>query len=305
MRWNMNRFVCLAFLCSLTALAQAQDPARQISAIRQDDLKAVESLLGQGVDPDSRNQEGATALMYAALHAGVPVMKLLLASKADPNAQNHVGATALMWAAGDAGKVRLLVEAGADVNARSRSGRTPLMMAAAYAGNLETVRFLVAKGADPKLVDQNGDGPVGAAASAGDAAILREVLATGGSVAELVRSGGNFRGYTPLMRAAQATCVDCARLLLEHGADPNPVSDSPGHIQAGLQALGNLTPLLIAAPQGNPELIRALLDRRASVDTRDVRGLTPLMLAVTSESQNTEVVQLLLAKGAKADVTAD
>src|SRR5713101_6877116 len=185
----MHRFVCVALLCSFTALAQAQDPAQLFSAIRRDDINAVESLLRQGVDPNSRNQEGATALM---------------------------------WAAGDADKGRLLIEAGADVNAKSKLGRTALIIAATSAGNVETVRLLLAKGADPKLVDRNGDGPVGSAASAGDAAILRVVLANGGSTTELVRSGGNFRGYTPLTRAAQATCMDCARLLLEHGASVNP-----------------------------------------------------------------------------------
>src|SRR5712692_5523524 len=230
-RWNMHRFVCIALLCSLTALAQAQDTGQLFSAIRQDDIKAVESLLRQGVDPNSRNQEGATALMYAALDAGPSMMKLLLANKADPNGQNSAGATALMWAAGDADKVRLLIEAGADVNAKSKLGRTALIIATTSAGNVETVRLLLAEGADPKLVDGNGDGPVGSASCAGCAAVRREVLANGGSTAELVRSGGNFRGYTPLTRAAQATCVDCARLLLERGASVNLVSDSPATIQ--------------------------------------------------------------------------
>src|SRR5712691_9460658 len=121
-RWSMLRFVCIALLCSFITLVQAQNPAPLFSAIRQDDVKAVESLLRQGVDPNSRNQEGATALMYAALDAGPSMMKLLLANKANPNGQSSAGATALMWAAGDADKVRLLIEAGADVNATSKLG---------------------------------------------------------------------------------------------------------------------------------------------------------------------------------------
>jgi ankyrin repeat protein len=242
--------------------------------------------------------------MYAAIHAGRPLMRLLLARGADPNSQNPAGATALMWAAGDSSKVKLLVEAGADVHAKSKLDRTPLIIASATAGNLDTIRLLLAKGANPKLVDENGDGPVGSAASADDSAMLRELLARGGSTREEVRSGGIFCGFTPLMRAAQVVCVDCVRVLLEYGADVNAVADAPRIIQAGAQSLGRLTPLMIAAQQANTELVRILLDHHAVIDARDARGFTALMFAVTNESQNLDVVRLLVARGAAADVRA-
>ena len=54
-------------------------------AIRANDESAVASLLGNETDANSRNQEGATVLMYAALHAGPTVLKLLLDHGADPN----------------------------------------------------------------------------------------------------------------------------------------------------------------------------------------------------------------------------
>ena len=299
----MLRFLTLLMVCPVAVWAQESDSL--FAAIRRNDAAAVEALLHRGADPNARNPEGATALMYAAIHGGAPLMHLLVSKGADPNARNVAGATALMWAAGDAAKAKLLIGAGANVNEKSALGRTPLIIASATAGNLETVRLLLAKGANPKLVDENGDGPVGGAASAGDASMLRELLSRGGSTTEQVRSGGNFRGFTPLMRAAQVVCVDCVRVLLEYGADVNPVSDAPRSIQAGAQTLGKLTPLLIAAPQGNTELVRLLLDQHAPVDVRDARGLTPLMLAVTGESQNLEVVRLLAARGAAADVRAD
>jgi ankyrin repeat protein len=243
--------------------------------------------------------------MYAALHADVRMMQLLLANKADVNHRNAVGATALMWAAGDLAKVRVLVQAGANVNAISDAGRTPLIVAANYSGNLETVRFLIANGADPKQVDRTGDGPVGSAATAGDVTVLRELLSKGANAREFVRTGGgNFRGYTPLMRAAQAGCVECVRVLIAAGADVDRISDNPAAIQSGLQGLGNLTALLLAAPKGNTELVRVLLEKGASVEMRDARGMTPLMLATTNEDQNADIVRLLLARGAKADIRA-
>ena len=66
--------------------------------------------------------------------------------------------------------------------------------------------------------------------------------------------------------------------------------------------IGKQTPLMWAAPGGSPELIRALIDGGANVNAQDVRGMSPLMLAVASENQDLAVVSLLLRSG--ADVNA-
>jgi ankyrin repeat protein len=97
-----------------------------LEAIRANDERAMASLVGNGVEANSRNQQGATALMQAALHASPGVMNPLLDHGADPNAHNPLGATALMWAAGDPAKV--LLEHRAAVNIRTNSGRTSLII---------------------------------------------------------------------------------------------------------------------------------------------------------------------------------
>jgi ankyrin repeat protein len=148
-------------------------------AIRANDERAVASLVGDGVDANSRNQQGATPLMQAALHASPGVMKLLLDHGADPNAHNLLGATALMLAAGDPAKVKVLLDYRAAVNTRANSGRTALIIASAYPGNLQGIRMLLARGADPKAVDEAGDGPLGNAAGAADLEILKALLAAG------------------------------------------------------------------------------------------------------------------------------
>src|SRR5262245_28479925 len=86
------------------------------------------------------------------------------------DARNFFSPAALMWAAGDPEKVRVLLEHGADATAKAESGRTPLIVASTYVGNVEAVWLLLARGADAKVLDRTGDGPVGNAASARDAA---------------------------------------------------------------------------------------------------------------------------------------
>src|SRR5215831_18728807 len=167
----MKRFVCSCLLLASIGIPLAAN-SDLLEALRANDEKVVASLLANGGDANSRSQQGVTALMHAALHASPRAMKFLLDHGADPNARNPLGATALMWAGGDPAKVKLLLEYHADVNIRANSGRTALIIASTYPGNLQTIRLLLAKGADPKAVDEAGDGPLGGAAGAADTEML-------------------------------------------------------------------------------------------------------------------------------------
>jgi hypothetical protein len=60
-----------------------------------------------------------------------------------------------------------------------------------------------------------------------------------------------------------------------------------------------MTPLLVAARNGELPMIQALLDRGANVNARNSHGATPLMVATTNNHAN--VVPLLLARGAAID----
>jgi N-acyl-D-amino-acid deacylase len=50
-----------------------------------------------------------------------------------------------------------------------------------------------------------------------------------------------------------------------------------------------------------PEVVKALLDAGAKVNDADIRGMTPLQFAVSSEAQNPAVVKLLLKAGAEVN----
>jgi ankyrin repeat protein len=236
-------------------------------------------------------------LMQAAAFGDAAKVASLLDAGADPNGRNPFDATALIWAAADEAKVRLLLAKGADVNATSRLGRTPLMIAAACDGCSGIVKLLLAKGADPKAQSKDGVTPLALAAAAGDAESVRLLLDAGADA-----NAGSTSGFTPLMQALTMCNPEAVHLLLAHHAAVNAANTSGGTVKFGPIALVHLTALHYAAPYCTVDVVRALLDAGAEPNARDIRQMTPLMLAVGSETQDAAVVRVLIHAG--ADVTA-
>lgn len=278
--------------------AQAADDAfgKLYAAIRANDLPGLKTLLASGISPNTADSRQITPLMAAAEAGSVEAMRLLIARGADVNAQNAVGSTALMWSVSDARKVRLLLDHGADVNHAARSGRTALMVAAFTDPSAEVVRMLLAKGADVKAADKRDWTALNAAAFGNDAESLRLLIEAGGDV----NQGDSFIGWTPLMNAAGNGNLEAVRLLLKKGANVNAVSkrDHLPPVKHGVVAFGGFTPLLTAAAFAPAAVVKTLLDAGAAVNVADVRGFTPLMLAIGTDRQNPETVRLLLAHGA-------
>jgi hypothetical protein len=120
----------------------------------------VRELINQGVDVNSKNSSGFTALIIASQAGYIETIKALLAAGADVNARNIEGETALYYAAlhGRYEVVKELISAGADVNLKAYGGRTPLMATAIgkYPINVEIARALLAAGADPDPREDHG-----------------------------------------------------------------------------------------------------------------------------------------------------
>ncbi len=94
--------------------------------------------------------------------------------------------------------------------------------------------------------------------------------------------------------------LDAIRVLLAKGADANARSGDGSFqkVKAGSIALGHWTALTASVATATPELVKTLLDAGAEVNVPDVRGMTPLMLAVASDRQNIDVIRMLIARGA-------
>jgi ankyrin repeat protein len=120
--------------------------------------------------------------------------------------------------AGDVDKINTLAKDGVDVNARGKYNVTPLLRSI-QKKNKEGFEALLKLGADPNVLDNNGDAVMNLAAEEEDSIWLRQALAHKGNP-NLVNTGATyFTGRTPLFFAIYRDRPENVKLLIEAGAD--------------------------------------------------------------------------------------
>ncbi|HEV2984442.1 MAG TPA: ankyrin repeat domain-containing protein, partial [Vicinamibacterales bacterium] len=232
-------------------------------AAREGSLELTRILVGAGADVDAAAGDGKTALALAIFNGNYDVATFLVDKKADVNKADAQRFTPLFWAvdrrnmetapnfpwmvtADPMPLVHKLLDAGAKPNAivnntprgRMREGSprivfaTPLMRAA-FAGDLELVKLLLERGADPAIVSRDGETMV--SASAGLAFIH-----------------GYHRGKSPEER------LQVVKLFVQLGNDVNQPDDY------------GITPLMAAANGGDTKLIQYLVDAGADLAAHDL-----------------------------------
>ena len=304
----------IAVCLSGTAAAQNQpaDELRLVDAVKQKNSSAIDTLLGQGVDVNEPQGDGATALHWAAYWDELETVDRLLAAGADANVANDLRVTPLALAAanGNAVIVERLLQAGADPDAPGETGVTPLMEAT-RTGSLDAARVLLDFDANidartddrqqtalmwavvqkhPDLVGlllEYGADPNARTRTRRDLAMLyrgpSRTAKLSAEIATEIERGGN----TAFLLAAQGGAMNSARILLEAGVEVN---------EAG--ADGN-TPLVVAAFSGHAAFASWLLDQGADVNIAG-GGYTALHAATLRS--DLETVETLLARGADPDI---
>jgi hypothetical protein len=122
-----------------------------ITAVRSGTIGDVARALSRTKEVNATDEQGATALHYAAHRGDMPTVRGLIAHGADVNSGNDKGATPLHVAAlkGFEPVARLLLESRADVMAEDEDGWTPLHMNLPGRGRDYVARVLLENGADP------------------------------------------------------------------------------------------------------------------------------------------------------------
>lgn len=233
-----------------------------IEAVQNDDRDSA-TLLNKKVDVNAREEDGATALAWAAVRCNLETAALLLKAGANPNLTNEQGIGPLYIAItnGSPAMVKLLLDKRADANVARESGETPLM-AAVHLGQIEVVKM---------LLDHHAD----------------------------VNAREKRFGQTALMWAAGHPVL--TRLLVEHGADVHAVSKvwditatiyTPTTSTIGKTGIpwnndgvytskqGGQNPLLFAVQKHDLESVRILMDAGIDVNAPAADGTTPLLAAL-------------------------
>jgi ankyrin repeat protein len=272
--------------------AAQTSPDALFRAIRANDLTRLQALTKDASAVRTADRLNNTALHYAAIIGSAESVRILLAAGADPNARNSQDATPLIFAAYDLAKTRMLVEAGAKIDVAAHDGRTPLMVAASASENGAGVRYLIDKGAQVSAVDSQGRDALMAAAGYGPEEAVRMLLAAGADAKRKDRAG-----FNALLCAFERRDDGRAQLLLNAGADVNAANTDGGTVKTGPLALVRLTPM-IEAPFVMPGAVDVLVKAGGRVNDRDIRGVTPLIAAVAGDRSDPALVKKLIAAGA-------
>ncbi|KAI1889026.1 hypothetical protein AGOR_G00174820 [Albula goreensis] len=196
------------------------------------------------VPVDCTDEEGNTALQFAAASGHENLVRFLLRKGASVDSRNNYGWTPLMQAArfGHLNVAQILLENGAEINGKNRLGASVLTMAA-RGGHTNMVKLLMESGAFVDDYDHldvpegngnnnnNGGGGSGgreflditalmAASQHGHEAVVRLLLEWGADVNVTLKS----TGWSPLMLATLSGKVTVAQQLVERGADPDHVN---------------------------------------------------------------------------------
>jgi uncharacterized protein len=271
-------------------------------AAREGTLDVARMLVAAGADVNAAEANQTTPLLVAILNDHIDVAGFLLEKGANVNAADGFGRTAL-WSAVDYRNldtpdktetdrgpmlelIGTLLDHGAEPNAQlkaeppsrrwmfgfgavqwvSQVGQTPLQRAA-LAGDVESMRLLIAREADPNLKSKAGVTPLMAAAGVGW--VLNQT-------------------YTE----SDESLLEAVKLCVEKGADVNAATST------------GVTAMHAAANRGLNGVIEFLARQGAKPDAKDSQGRTPLNYAEgvrlsgppEAKPQTVALLQALLVK---------
>jgi ankyrin repeat protein len=184
----------------------------------------------------------------------------------------------------DLDAVRALLKKGADPSAPQPDGATALHWAAHW-DDLPAAEVLIKAGASLDAVNDLGVFPLSLACANGSKTMVARLLAAGASARAALPTG-----ESALMTCARTGLADALNQLAERGADLDARETRRGQ-----------TALMWAASGRHSGAVKVLIERGADVNAASSGGFTPLMFA--AREGDPESARLLLAAGARLEDT--
>ena len=137
-------------------------------------IAVVAQAIEAGIDINSPDENGRTALMLAAYDGHRDIVRLLLKHEAQVNRRDAMNRTALIYSSSgkNPGTVAALLEAGADVSVVDNQERWTALMFACGEGHVEVAKLLLKHGANPLAADVDGETSLDFAMSRGHGPIV-------------------------------------------------------------------------------------------------------------------------------------
>src|SRR5579862_1049076 len=292
-------------------------------AARNGDLEAIKILIDHKANVNGKEElRGTTPVMWASSEGHAEALKLLIAAGADINATSKPD-TGGKPRNNLANPVTQRLNSGFGVNGQKGGAKggakgTPVVPIGANGApdfadaNPESVAEAAGVAPNAPAAATGGRGGRGGrGGNKGGATATPNSEAGDGAVAA---GGGGFGGFgrgqgatdggglTPLVYAAREDCLDCARVLVEAGANINQVTNY------------GWTALLTATQNKHYKLAAYLLDHGANPNISNKGGWTPLYLATDNRNieagdypvrapdmDHLDYIKLLIDKGANVN----
>jgi ankyrin repeat protein len=171
--------------------------------------------------------------------------------------------------------VQTLIDRGARADIMGAYGKTPLMAACEY-GDFPTVKILLDHGARAQVKDANGFSPLFLAVHNQSNPSRNQIVAA--LLAHGADPNSEAMGGTPIQMTSDYEVIS---MLVAAGADVNRIWHT-------------ITPLMVAARNGNLKTVKLLADHGAQLDLRDARGRDAAAFAQLSH--HPDIVRLLQSR---------
>eukprot|EP01132_Coremiostelium_polycephalum_P000001 gene1-1_t len=288
------------FRSLLSAFGAPTLQALFLNATVSKNLVLLKELITIGVDINTTDQMGITALHYAVLAGDEEIVKFLLSKGACQNYKDNNQMVPLYIAIrkGHIHLVNLLI-AGAGKDSQDVDGNTALHVAA-LSRKVEVIKKLVALGADINIKNKQGLMPIHLMTSQDSPSLTPQLIAALG----LSETDKMAHLNIALHNAILAGSLYLTQQLIGLGADVNakdilgrhplhvaiqhgyakmvcPLLSAGAHIEA-TDSAGN-TALHLAVRKGDLEAVAFLMSHKAEQQVKNKKGETPLYLAIIHE----------------------